>query len=395
MHVEGALLVELGLLLVVLGALGAVAWRVSLSAVPLFLLAGLFVGEGGLVEAPTAAPFLETAAGIGVVLLLLALGLEFSAAEFTSALRRHAPSGVVDFLLNGLPGLVAGLLLGLPWPAAFALAGVTWVSSSGIVSRTLTDLGRLGFRETPSVLSVLVLEDVAMAAYLPLVGVLLAGAGFAAGITGSAIAVGAVLGFLLLARRAEPLLRRLLTHDDDEQVLFRVLGLALVVAGAAELLSVSAAVGAFLVGLAVPEGTARRARVVLAPLRDLFGAAFFFYFAYETDPASMLPVLPAALALAVVTALTKVATGWYAAGRDGVGRRGRLRAGTALIARGEFSLVIAGLAVAAGYTELGPVATAYVLVLAVSGPMITRAAGHRRDPLPVRVVPASGGPAPG
>jgi CPA2 family monovalent cation:H+ antiporter-2 len=395
MHVQGTLLVELGVLLVALGALGAVAWRVSLSAVPLFLLAGLFVGEGGFVEARSAAPFIETAAGIGVVLLLLALGLEFSAAEFTSALRRHAPSGVVDLLLNGVPGLVAGLLLGLPWPAAFALAGVTWVSSSGIVSRTLTDLGRLGFRETPSVLSVLVLEDVAMAAYLPLVGVLLAGAGFAAGITGSAIAVAAVLGFLLLARRAEPLLRRLLTHDDDEQVLFRVLGLALVVAGAAELLSVSAAVGAFLVGLAVPEGTARRARVVLAPLRDLFGAAFFFYFAYETDPGSVLPALPAALALAVVTALTKVATGWYAAGRDGVGRRGRLRAGTALIARGEFSVVIAGLAVAAGYSELGPVATAYVLVLAVSGPLITRAAGHRRDPLPARVVPATGGPAPG
>lgn len=394
MHIEGTLLVELGVLLVALGALGAVAWRVSLSAVPLFLLAGLFAGEGGLVEARSAAPFLETAAGIGVVLLLLALGLEFSAAEFTSAMRRHAPSGVVDLVLNAGPGLVAGLLLGLPWPAAIALAGVTWVSSSGIVSRTLTDLGRLGFRETPAVLSVLVLEDVAMAAYLPLVGVLLAGAGLAAGLTGSVVAVAAVLAFLLLARVAAPLLGRLLAHDDDEQVLFRVLGLALVVAGAAELLSVSAAVGAFLVGLAVPEGTARRARVVLAPLRDLFGAAFFFYFAYETDPGSVLPALPAALALAGVTAATKVATGWYAAGRDGVGRRGRLRAGTALIARGEFSVVIAGLAVGAGYTELGPVATAYVLLLAVVGPLVTRAAGHTRDPGPVRITPAGGAPAP-
>jgi CPA2 family monovalent cation:H+ antiporter-2 len=244
------------------------------------------------------------------------------------------------------------------------------------------------------VLSVLVLEDVAMAAYLPLVGVLLAGAGLAVGVTGSVLAVGAVLGFLVLARAAEPLLGRLLTHDDDEQVLFRVLGLALVVAGAAELLSVSAAVGAFLVGLAVPEGTARRARVVLAPLRDLFGAAFFFYFAYETDPGSVLPALPAALALAVVTGLTKVATGWYAAGRDGVGRKGRLRAGTALVARGEFSVVIAGLAVSAGYTELGPVATAYVLVLAIAGPLLTRAVGHTRDPGHVRAT-VPGSPAPG
>jgi CPA2 family monovalent cation:H+ antiporter-2 len=382
MKAEPALLVELGALLLALGALGAVAWKIGLSAVPLFLLAGLFVGNGGLVEAEAAAPFLETAASIGVVLLLLALGLEFSAAEFTAALRRHAPSGLVDLVLNATPGVVAGLLVGLPWQAALALGGVTWISSSGIVSRTLADLGRLAFRETPAVLSILVVEDIAMALYLPLLGVLLAGSGLIAGVTGSAVAVAAVLGFLVLSRRAAPVLGRLLMHDDDEQVLFRVLGITFIVAGIAEYLNVSSAVGAFLVGLAIPEGTARRARTVLAPLKDLFGAAFFFYFAYETAPADIVPVLPAALLLAVVTAATKVATGWYAAGRDGVGRKGRLRAGTALIARGEFSVVIAGLAVSSGFVEIGPIAAAYVLVLAVSGPIITRIVGHSRDPSP-------------
>jgi CPA2 family monovalent cation:H+ antiporter-2 len=289
--------------------------------------------------------------------------------------------------------LLAGLLLGLPWQAALALGGVTWISSSGIVSRTLADLGRLAFRETPSVLSILVLEDIAMALYLPLLGVLLAGAGLVAGITGSAVAVVVVLAFLALSRRAAPLLGRLLTHDDDEQVLFRVLGLTFVVAGIAEYLNVSSAVGAFLVGLAIPEGTARRARTVLAPLKDLFGAAFFFYFAYETVPADILPVLPAALALAVVTGATKVATGWYAAGRDGVGRKGRLRAGTALIARGEFSVVIAGLAVSAGFLDVGPIAAAYVLVVAVSGPVITRVVGHTRDQSPPLSPPATAEPA--
>lgn len=379
MKPEPALLVELGGLLLVLGALGAVAWKIGLSAVPLFLLAGLFFGEGGVVETQAAAPFLEVAASIGVVLLLLALGLEFSAAEFTSALRRHAPSGVVDVVLNATPGLLAGILLGLPWQAALALAGVTWISSSGIVSRTLADLGRLGFRETPAVLSILVLEDIAMAVYLPLLGVLLAGAGLLSGVAGAAAAVGAVLLFLLLARRAEPTLGRLLTHDNDEQVLFRVLGITFVVAGVAEFLQVSSAVGAFLVGLAIPEGTARRARSVLAPLKDLFGAAFFFFFAYGTAPAEILPVLPAALALALVTGGTKIATGWYAAGRDGVGTKGRWRAGTALIARGEFSVVIAGLAISAGFVEIGPIATAYVLLVAIAGPIITRFAGPTRE----------------
>jgi CPA2 family monovalent cation:H+ antiporter-2 len=398
MKAEPELLVELGLMLLALGALGAVAWKIGLSAVPLFLVAGLVVGNGGIVEAEAAAPFLEVAASIGVVLLLLALGLEFSAAEFTSALRRHAPSGVVDLLLNATPGVVAGLLVGLPWQASLALGGVTWISSSGIVSRTLSDLGRLAFRETPSVLSILVLEDIAMAVYLPLLGVLLAGAGLVAGLTGSAVAVASVLAFLFFTRRAAPLLGRVLTHDDDEQVLFRVLGITFVVAGVAEYLQVSSAVGAFLVGLAIPEGTARRARTVLAPLKDLFGAAFFFYFAYETAPADIVPVLPAALALAVVTAGTKVATGWYAAGRDGVGRKGRIRAGTALIARGEFSVVIAGLAITSGYFAIGPIATAYVLLLAVSGPIITRVVGHSRDAAPPQAPPglgrATGEPAP-
>jgi CPA2 family monovalent cation:H+ antiporter-2 len=79
--------------------------------------------------------------------------------------------------------------------------------------------------------------------------------------------------------------------------------------------------------------------------------------------------------MAVVTALTKVVAGWWAAGRAGIGPAGRLRAGTILVARGEFSIVIAGPAVAAGLqARLGPLATAYVLALAVVGPLATRAA---------------------
>jgi CPA2 family monovalent cation:H+ antiporter-2 len=365
---DPAFLVELGLLLLLLGAAGTV-----------FLLAGLMVGEGGLLPAPAAGPFLQLAAGIGVVLLMLALGLEFSSAEFTAAMRRHGPSGLVDLGLNATPGLLCGMLLGLPPAGSIALAGITWISSSGIVARTLVDLGRLGYRETPAVLSILVLEDIAMAAYLPILGVLLAGAGVVAGVVGVGVAVGAVTVVLVLSSRVGRVLERLLSHDSDEQVMLRVLGITLLVAGIAERLGVSAAVGAFLVGLATPGATATTARRVLAPLRDLFAAAFFLSFGYNTDPASIPTVLPAALALAVVTALTKLATGWYAASRDGVGRRGRRRAGTILIARGEFSIVIAGLAAAAGISDLEALATTYVLVLAITGPVLARASGQVRD----------------
>jgi CPA2 family monovalent cation:H+ antiporter-2 len=356
----------------VLSMLGLAARRLGLSPIPFVLVAALAVGEGGLVPLDTAEPFLSASAEIGVVLLLLTLGLEFSATELFGSFRRHAPSGVVDLVLNAPPGFAAGLLLGLPWEGALALAGVTWISSSGIAARLLGDLGRLANRETPAVLAVLVLEDLAMALFLPLLVVALAGGGLMSAVGGVALAVGAVLLVLLAAQRHGHRLGRLLSHDDDEQVLLRLVGLTLLVAGLAQSVGASAAVGAFLVGLALPASFAGRARSILAPLRDLFAAMFFVAFGFGTDPAEILPVLPAAVLLAALTAGTKLGTGWFAARRDGVGTPGRLRAGTALVARGEFSIVIAGLAVAAGIPAIGPVATAYVLVLAVVGPVLTR-----------------------
>ncbi|TQN42599.1 potassium/proton antiporter membrane subunit (CPA2 family) [Blastococcus colisei] len=379
-----ALLVELGLLFLGLSLLGLAARRLGLSPVPFVLIAALALGDGGIVPLSTAEPFLTASAEIGVVLLLLTLGLEFSASELFSSFRRHAPSGVVDLVLNAPPGFAAGLLLGLPWQGALALAGVTWISSSGIVARLLGDLGRLANRETPAVLSVLVLEDLAMALFLPLLVVALAGGGPTAAAAGIALAVGAVLVVLLAARRHGHRLGRLLTHDDDEQVMLRLVGLTLLVAGLAQAMGASAAVGAFLVGLALPASFADRARAILGPLRDLFAALFFVAFGFATDPGAILPVLPAALALAAVTTATKIGTGWFAARRDGVAVPGRLRAGTALVARGEFSIVIAGLAVTTGLADVGPIATGYVLILAVTGPVLTRVV----EPLSAHFLPA-------
>jgi len=178
-------------------------------------------------------------------------------------------------------------------------------------------------------------------------------------------------------------------------LLLVVLGLALVVAGLAQRLQVSAAVGAFLVGIAISGPAAASARPLLAPLRDLFAAVFFVFFGLQTDPAQLPGVALPALALAAVGVLTKLGAGWWAARRAGIGLAGRLRAGTVLVARGEFSIVIAGLAVAAGLqARLGPLATAYVLALAVLGPLVTRAA----DPLAAvlrRLSRPSGKPAAG
>jgi monovalent cation:H+ antiporter-2, CPA2 family len=259
---------------------------------------------------------------------------------------------------------------------------VTYVTSSGIVAKVLGDLNRLGNRETPVILSILVVEDLAMAAYLPLVTGLLVGGGLLASALPVGVALATVALVLLVAVRYGETLSRLVFSPNDEVLLLVILGVALVVAGVAQQLQVSAAVGAFLVGIALSGQAAEAAHDLLAPLRDLFAAVFFVFFGLQTDPGTIPPVVAAAAALALVTAATKIATGWWAARRAGVGLRGRWRAGTVLVARGEFSIVIAGLAVAAGReAQLGPLATAYVLILAVLGPVLARSSEPLRTGL--------------
>jgi CPA2 family monovalent cation:H+ antiporter-2 len=384
---ESGLLVEFGLVLLGLGLLGLVARRFGVSVVPLYLLAGLAFGSGGLLPLSGSSDFIRGAAELGIVLLMLTVGLEFTGNEFVSTLRRQGSSGLVDLVLNAGPGLVVGLLLGVGWLGAVALAGVTWVSSSGIAVQVLGDLGRLANRETPAVLSVLVLEDIAMAVYLPVVAVLLGGGPWWQALLASAGAVGAVVTVAWSSMRFQDRLTRAVVSDDDEQVMLRVLGITLLVAGLTQVLDASAAVGAFLVGLALTGRAAERARAVLTPLRNLFAAVFFLSFGLATDPSALVPVLPAAAALALVTAGTKIATGWYAAARVGASPRGRLRAGSTLVARGEFSILVAGLAEQAGLLRLGAVATGYVIVLAVVGPLLARYAVELFGPL-LRVGPA-------
>jgi CPA2 family monovalent cation:H+ antiporter-2 len=380
----GLLLLELGMVVLGLSLMAAVAARLDLPAVPLFLVAGLAFGEGGLVAFEASEEFLRVGSEIGVLLLLLALGLEFTADELVGSLRRQAPTGVVDLVLNATPGFVAGLVLGFGWLGALALAGVTWISSSGIIAKALQDLGRLGNRETPAVLGVLVLEDLAMAVYLPVLTVALVGAGWLAGIGLVSAAVAALVVVLVVTLRFGERLSGLLPARP-ELLSLALVGLTLLIGGLAESVQVSAAVGAFLVGVAVSGEVAEAARVVLAPLRDFFAAVFFVFFSLQIDPGSLGPVLVPALVLAAVTVLTKMATGWQAARAAGVAARGRVRAGAALVARGEFSIIIAGIA-APGLGAQGPALTAlaacYVLLLAVAGPLLMRLA----DPLADRLL---------
>ncbi len=366
-------LIELGAIILALGLLGAVSVRFSISPIPLYLIAGLAFGSGGILPLTTSEDFVSIGAEVGVILLLFTLGLEYTAGELVGTLRTSAPTGLADLVLNAAPGVAAALLLGWGPVAAVAMGGITYVTSSGITAKVIGDLGWLGNRETPAVLSVLDFEDLAMAAYLPILTTLLAGAGLIGGATALGVAAATITVILYIALRHGTLVERFVASPSEEVLLLKVLGLTLLVAGIAQQLQVSAAVGAFLVGIALSGTLAHTAQKLLSPLRDLFAAVFFVFFGLHTDPGDLPPVLGIAALLAAAGILTKMGTGWIAARRAGIATTGRLRAGAALIPRGEFNIVIAGLAVSAGTNpRLGPLAAAYVLILAVAGPVIAR-----------------------
>ena len=372
-HDGSVLFVELGAAIVGLAVLARLANRWGFSAIPLYLLAGLAFGKGGLAPLAVTENFVRVGAEIGVLLLLFMLGLEYTGDELKKSLRLGIRAGVVDFALNFTPGLAAGFLLRWSPLAAVLLGGVTYISSSGVIAKGLTELRRMDKPETPLVLSVLVQEDLAMAVYLPLVGVLLSGGGAAKIAISVLIALTVVSLVLVAAVRYGERLSSAAAHESDEVILLTILGTVILVAGIAQRFQVSAAIGAFLVGIAVAGTVAEQSHRLIAPLRDLFAAMFFFFFGLEIDPTTLLPWLPFALALGSVTALTKVATGYYAALRAGIDPPGRLRAGMELVARGEFSIVIAGLGVALE-PRLGPLSAAYVLIMAILGPLLARIA---------------------
>ena len=229
-HDVSFIFVELGAAIVGLAILARLANRWGFSAIPLYLIAGLAFGNGGLAPLHFSSEFIRVGGEIGVPLLLFMLGMEYSGDELKTSLRRGLTAGLLDFVLNFTPGLAAGFLLGWSALASMLLGGVTYISSSGVVAKVLSEVGRLNNPETQLVLSVLVLEDLAMAVYLPLVGVLLLGGGPGKIAIAILIAIVTVAMVLIVAVRYGHSLSRFVAHESDEIILLTTFGTVLLVA---------------------------------------------------------------------------------------------------------------------------------------------------------------------
>lgn len=358
-------LIELGAMLLGLGITAFVAHRLKFSVVPFYLLIGLFLGKGGFFPLELSEDFLNTGAQLGAIALLLMLGLEYSGRELIGAFLERRSVGPIDILANFVPGAIIGLLLGWGILGALVLGGITFVSSSGIAAQLIKDTGWRQSELAKRVTSVLVFEDIMLAPYLPLLTAMVLNLGVIAGVVSISIALTITGVVLLIATRQQNALAKVMSVSSQGGLLLTVFGSALLAAGVAESVGFSSAVAAFLVGLLLTGEVAAAARIRLSPLRDLFAAIFFVFFGLSIDPTAVWAALPLGVLLAVLGAAGKLATGW-ATTRGMNDQLAWLRAAAFLTPRGEFSLVIAGIASVTWFGEnLAAITLAYVLVTTV------------------------------
>jgi len=376
-------LLELGAVILGLAVLARIAARFDLPTAPLYLLAGLAFGEGGIVPLVTTGHFVETGAEVGLVLLLFVLGLEHSSRDLIATARASASAGVADVLLNATPGVLVALLFGWGPLAAAFLAGITYVSSSGVAAKLLEHAGPHARDAGRFVITIAVIEDFVMALYLPFLAALLLGGDAFGSILAALIAVIVVVAVLAIGTRVEVGVSRAIFSRSDEALLLSILGFAFLIAGVAEVAKFSAVVGALLAGILLSGPAARNAQALVRPLRDLFAAFFFVFIGLSIDPSTIPPVLGWAVLVGVLTAATKVLTGWWAGRSLEPDRRARAVVGAALVPRGEFALAIAGLAAGSAVDErLGPFTVAYVIITIVIGSIATRILSNRADRAP-------------
>jgi CPA2 family monovalent cation:H+ antiporter-2 len=388
-------LTQLAVTVALLGALGLVASRFGLSAIPAYLLAGLLLGPNeprdlSLIEPSEVTDFV---AELGIVFLLFFLGLEFALPRLMRAGRHLAVGGALDFVTNAGLGLVVGVAaFGFSF-AALVLAAAIYVSSSAVTVKGLIDFRRLADDETDLVLAILLVEDLVIAFVLGFVG----GGGGALGETLAIVAKAiAFVGVSLAASRwAAPLLDRLLARLPREFFLLATVAFLIGMAAAADALGLSEAIGALMAGI-VLSGTALREEIEerFFSFRDLFGALFFFVFGLSIDVGSLDRVAWLLAAAVAVTLVAKIGGGFFAGLVGGFTRRQSLNAGIALVAHGEFTIIIAQLAStnvsipAQTRSDLVAFAGLYVLATATIGVLLmkeSKAIGRRlfrRPPLP-------------
>lgn len=371
MHAD---LVALGAVVLLAGLVARFGRRAGLPTIPCYMVVGILLGPGTpgpvLVEHPED---LAVLAALGLVLLLFHLGVDFPVQQVLGSGRRLFLAAGLYIGLNVTAGLLLGLALGWGTSEALVIGGALGISSSAVATKLLIELRRLTNAETPVILGIIVIEDVFLAFYLALLAPVLSAADSPLALARDIlISFGFLLVLFALARYGARAVGRLIGSRDDELLVVLVVGLVVLVAGLSEEVGVSDAIGALLVGLVVSQTTFReRVERLILPLRDVFAAVFFVAFGLTIDIGDLGAVAVPATVAVGVTLAANLAAGLGAARLFGFNQRAAANIGLTVLARGEFSLILATLALAAGLDpRIGPFVALYVLVLAVASPLL-------------------------
>ncbi|ROQ37458.1 potassium/proton antiporter membrane subunit (CPA2 family) [Frondihabitans sp. PhB188] len=373
MHL-GEELVVLGVLLLLAYVLGRLAKLIGLPTIPIYMLVGLLASPHvGWFPLDFHSDKIELIAIFGLILLLFNLGLEFDQDEFFGNVGRLVLSGGSYIAINMVVGLAFGFWLGWGSREALIVAGITATSSSAIVTKLLIELGRLANRETPMILGVTVVEDIFIAIYLAIVSVVLSGETDPLPVVGK---LGVAFLFLIvmftIARWGGKYVSRLMRTKDDELFTVLFFGLAVLFAGIGEILGVTDAIGAFLIGLVCGATRFRnRIETFALPMRDVFAAFFFLNFGLSLNPGTFPEVVWPVAGAVLMTIVLNAGAGQFVAWINKLGPQAGINASAILHNRGEFALILATLSLGAGLDDrIQPFAGLYVLVMAVIGPLL-------------------------
>ena len=367
-------LAELALTLAVLGGLGLVASRVGLSAIPAYLLAGILLGpnEPKIVTLIEPSEVTDFVAEVGLIFLLFFLGLEFSLGRLIRTGRHIGLGGTIDLVANGGLGLVVGIAaFGFSF-GALVLAAAIYVSSSAITGKGLIDFRRLADDETDLVLAILIFEDLVLAFVLGLAG----GAGSEVGDTLLLVvkALTFIVATLAASRWLAAPLDRLLDRLPREFFLLFIVAFVVGMAALAEELGLSGAIGALMAGVVLAETSIREEiEDRFFSFRDVFAALFFFAFGLSIDLSAFGDVAWVLVLAVGLTLVGKVGAGYLAGLVGGFTSRQSFNAGMALVAHGEFTIILAEVAAQnpeiarADRADLVAFAGLYVLATATLG----------------------------
>lgn len=367
---------QLGIVLLGLFLAGRLAELVRLSVVPFYIGAGML-----LTGAVAHSELVEFLSVMGVIFLLFYMGLDFSLRTFLQQWRSVFVAGTIDLGINFSTGLLLGWLLNWTLLETLFLAGIMYMSSSAVVAKSLIELKRVANTETETILGIMVYEDLFVAFYLAaLSGVVLSGT-----VDGWTISLAVTKGlgfcvaFVLVARLGRHWTEQLLNQESAELFLLLVFSLILLSAFGAMAVGLSEAIGAIMFGLLMSE-TRHKTRVyeLFLPFQQFFAAVFFVAFGMRIDYHAFFEVVQVGLVFVGVALIGKTLAGFVAGRWQGLSVPASLNIGFAMVAKGEFSIILAGVATSIARPEihLEALIAFFVLLMSIIGPVLMKESGR-------------------